>query len=467
MASELNQAISPPMDLTLYKSMAGCKISRCSIQPENRVELGLTSGSTSDLYFAINSRPNSFINGTNSYMSFTYSMNGTAATVGAKVSLANGSPSSLIRTLEILAGSTSLELISSYNVVAAIVEDFAGADRSKTMGTILSDKSATDIKTGFARDIGASAAVGTTDGFTQDRRVCLSLLSSTIGSLAERYFPVGKDCGLRVRMTMEDPNVCLVATDATPVPPAVSAATGVLGYTLKDITLEIEYIEVPPQIYNGIASESGNVFKVCGTGISSYATTIGAGGAAQSILIPARYSSVRNLFTSVRRQDYTNNKYCNSVGARCRDYISSYVYRVSGVNYPQLPVSVDNFTGAEVFTELSKCWAAHAALDLNVVFNSAQFVDCAPAANQIVAFAARQSCQTQGSFLMGITFEEAGFSSSQMSGISTVGGNVFLDVSYAFPAGVAACQATIFDTFCFYDNIIEINHVTGEVSVSR
>ena len=456
MASELNQAISPPMDITTYKSMAGCKISRCSIQPENRVELGLTSGSTSDLYFAINSRPNSFINGMNSYMNFTYNLAGSAATVGAKVALANGSPSSLIRTLEVLAGSTSLELISSYNVVAAIVEDFAAADRSKTMGTILSDKSATDIKTGFARDIGAAA----TDGFTQDRRVCLSLLSSSIGSLAERYFPVGKDVGLRVRMTMEDPNICLVATDQG------VAATGVLCYTLKDITLEIEYIEVPPQIYNGIASESGNVFKVCGTGISSYATTIGAGGAAQSILIPARYSSVRNLFTSVRRQDYTNSKYCNSVGARCRDNISSYVYRVSGVNYPQLPVSVDSFTGAEVFTELSKCWAAHAALDLNVVFNSAQFVDCVPVANPIVTTAARLSGQTQGSFLMGITFEEAGFSSSQMSGISTVGGNVFLDVSYAnLPA--TGCQATIFDTFCFYDNIIEINHATGEVSVSR
>jgi hypothetical protein len=144
------------------------------------------------------------------------------------------------------------------------------------------------------------------------------------------------------------------------------------------------------------------------------------------------------------------------------------VYRVSGVNYPQLPVSVDTFTGAECFTELSKCWAAHAALDLNVVFNATQFVDCAPAANPIVSSAAgRQSHQTQGSFLMGITFEEAGFSSSQMSGISTVGGNVFLDVTYGANLPLTGCQATIFDTFCFYDNIIEINHATGEVSVSR
>jgi len=449
MASEINQAISPPMDSTQYKSMAGCKISRNSIQPENRVDLALTSGATSDLYFAINARPNSFINGMNTYMSFTYNLTGSAAAAGCTAALANGSGSSFIKTFEVLAGSTSLELINSYNVIGAIVDDFQAADRSKTMGTILTDKDNFSIKTGKARMLDVPDA--------NERRVCIPFLSATIGTLAEKYLPIGKDIGLRVRMTMEDPNICLVATDAAAV------AVGILGYTLKDITIEVEYIEVPPQIYNGIAAESGNVFKICGTGISSYSTTVTAGNQAQSLLIPARYSSVRNFFTCVRRQSYTavDAKWCNSVGARTRDNITSFVYRISGINYPQLPVSVDAFTGAEVFTELCKAWSAHASLDLNCVFDSTRFVDSdvAPAAIRVVN---RPFSQTQGSFLMGVSFEEAGFSSSQMSGICTTSGNVFLDLTYS-----AGCQTTIIDTFCFYDNIVEINHLTGEVSVSR
>ena len=449
MASEMNHAISPPMDVTQYKNMAGCKISRCSIQPENRVDLALTGGNTSDLYFAVNARPNSFVNGMNTYMSFTYNLTGSTPSVGCYAGLANGAGSSFIKTLEVLAGSTSLELVNSYNVIGSIVDDFQSAEHSKTMGSILNDNDIANIKVGRPRPLDYPD--------NTERRICIPLLSCTIGTLAEKYLPMGKDIGLRVRMTMEDPNICLVATDAAAV------SVGTLGYTLKDITLEVEYIEVPPQIYNGIAAESGNVFKICGTGISSYSTTVSAGNQAQSLLIPARYSSVRNFFTSVRRQDYSgaNAKWCNSVGARTRDNITSYVYRIAGINYPQLPVNVDAFTGAEVFTELSKAWSAHASLDLNCVFNCDQFVESGSGAVIKVA-PARPLSQVYGSFLMGITFEESGFSSSQMSGICTTSGNVFLDLTYS-----AGCQSTIFDTFCFYDNIIEINHLTGEVSVSR
>ena len=471
MASELNQAISPPMDITQYKAMSGCKISRVSIQPENRTEIALNSGQNSDIYFAIPSRPNCFINPQNTYMSFTYSVAGTTATAGS-VSLANGSGSSFIRTLEVLCGSTSVELINSYNVVAAVCNDFQPQDRGRTIGAILSDSKewiaggdSSTIKEGTERNVTAGQSAA-----SQERRICVPLLSCMLGTLSEKYVPVGRDTGMRLRLTMEDPIVCLVATaTAAPAAGVASFDASNMSYRLSDITIEVEMIELPQPMYQALANEAGNVFKVCGTSIGSFAVTTPSGGQAQSIMIPARYSSVRNIFTTVRRQDALNNRYTNSVGARIRDFISTYVYRVSGVNYPNLPVAVDGFTGAEVFSELCKCWSAHASLDLNVVFNATQFNTSGTEAivsTNAAATATKPTWQTRGSFLMGVSFEESGFSSAQMSGINTTSGNTFLDITYSGLPNTG-CQATIFDSFVFYDTIIEINNITGEVTVSR
>jgi hypothetical protein len=120
-----------------------------------------------------------------------------------------------------------------------------------------------------------------------------------------------------------------------------------------------------------------------------------------------------------------------------------------------MSVSVDAFTGAECLTEVIKTFHAHADLNMNVCFNRDDFV-------RNITTAPTATAETLGAFVMGIDFEESGFSANQMSGISTLGGNVFLELTYS-----QASTATQFDTFCFYDQIIEINSQTGEVSISR
>ena len=446
MASEMVQSISVAMDTTSYKAMSGVKVTKISIQPENLQTIAVTQNSTSDVYFQITPKQNSFLNGMNSYMSFTYTYTGTAAVTGATLENANGS-SNFISALEVTAGSTSLEMISNYNVLAATLDDFQTKDRGATLCSILQDKDITAIKRGFPRPI---AAFGNT-GFTDERRICVPLISSVIGCMAEKYLPIGgRDIGLRVRLTMADPVIALklVGADTT------------IGYTLKDVTLEMEYLEVAPSIYQTLASETGDgIFKISGVGISNFSNTGLVGTTQQNMLIPARYSSVRNFLTVNRPQFNLNNKWANTIGSRTRDNINSYLYRIGGISYPSMAVSVDAFTGAECLTEVIKTFHAHADLNMNICFNRDDFVRNVAAAPTA---ATTNTAESVGTFVMGIDFEESGFSSSQMSGISTVGGNVFLELTYA-----AASTATQFDTFCFYDQIIEINSSTGEVSISR
>ena len=95
--SELNTSISAPMDSTGYKSISSLEVSRVSIQPENRSSLNLVGSNTSDVYFSIPSRNHAFLNGSNSYLSFTYTYTGTTETAGIEVQVSNGTGANFLK----------------------------------------------------------------------------------------------------------------------------------------------------------------------------------------------------------------------------------------------------------------------------------------------------------------------------------------------------------------------------------
>ena len=439
--SELNTAISAPMDMTDYKAISSVKVSRVSIQPENQNKVELLGGNTSDVYFSIPAKPNSFLNGQNSYLCFTYRLQGSYE-AAKTAQITNGTGASFIRNLETIAGSTSLELIQDYNTLACLVDDFQTANRKTKLGSILEDASTTATKQGHSRGIGTDSS----GGFTEKRRICIPLMSVALGTLQDKYFPVGTDVGLRLRLTFEDPIIALKSNLST------SALKQGLGYILEDITYEAEMLESDPATYNAIVNEAGGVMKVSGTGVSSFQTTIQAGSTKNTILIPARYSSVRNYFTTMRLSDDVGGISAatkNSSGCRVRDNLEQYQYRIHGKPYPNLPVSVDAYTGAEVMCEILKSFHSLHNTAQDIVVDNNYFTQ-------------NDSTDVRGSFVLAIDFEEAGFSPSQMSGLDTNSGNTFLELTHS-----VACSDLTVNTFCFYDTIIELNTQTGEISVSK
>lgn len=432
--ADINTAISSPMDSTDYGAISNITVSRVSVQPENKTEISLTGGNTSDLYFSIPSKPNSFINGANSYLTFTYTLAGTTPTTAVTGSISNGSAGSFIKNLETIASSTSVELINNYNVLYALQDDMMSLGRSTTIGSILEDKHLTDAKTGFARDVATAGSAG----FTQKRRICEPLMSCALGTLQSKYLPVGSDMGLRLRLTMEAPDVAL----------HFSGAVAVAGYKLEDITYEIEYLTTDAATYKQMIQEAGGVFKVSGTGVAHHQITLTGGATSSTILIPARNSSIKNFITVMRDTVKSTSKLHNSVGDRSRASLSSYVYRNGGQNYPNLPVSVDDFSSSESFVELSKCFHGLHNTTSNCVFNRDEYV-----ANDGAG---------KGSYALGVEFEESG--QSAMSGLNSRDSNTFLTLEHSAPIAAAGL---VVDTFCFYDCIVELNAITGEVLVSK
>ena len=154
--------------------------------------------------------------------------------------------------------------------------------------------------------------------------------------------------------------------------------------------------------------------------------------------------------TTMRDGDSATKNAYNSPGGRTRANLTSYVYRIHGKNYPNLPVVCDEYTSAETFCEFLKTMHSLHNISQSCVFPASAYV--------------HSGDNHQGSFVFGLDLEEQGFSSSSMSGLDTNSGNTFLSLehSVAIPA-----TGIVIDTFCFYDAIVEINTTTGEVMVSK
>jgi hypothetical protein len=337
-------------------------------------------------------------------------------------------------------------------VLASAVDDFQSGARSITLANILEDSSTTNTKSGTAR----STAVADAGAF-KETRVCIPLMSLALGTLQDKYMPMGTDFGMRLRLTFQDPNIVLRGT---------KTGTGVIPtakYLLEDITFEAEYLDSDPGTYNAIVNESGGVLKVSGTGISNFQSTlpVTVGATTNTVLIPARFSSVRNYLTMMRPSTSAAGAEYNSAGQRTRANVENWVYRIHGRNYPNLPVVADDVNSSESMCEVLKCFHALHDTQSNCVFNASDYVENGYSAGT-ASTASVVANAPGGSFLLGTDFEEPMFHASQLSGMDTNSSNTFLELHHT-----DGYPALALDTFAFYDSIIEMNTTTGEVMVSK
>ena len=413
-------AITQAMDLTEYRNMGGGKSRRVSINPENTQSVSLAGSETKEVYFAYPSSSNAMINGQNSYLTFTVKV---AGVDDDDFSFANGA-SSLIESLQLDIGSTTVELINEYNVFAGIVEDFQPLSRSKNLGSILHG-------TGATAKIGRTIEGDNTVGI----RVSIPLYSAVLGTMAQNHCPAVD--GMRLRLTFAQPDYAMKEDAGT-------ATANV--YQLSDISIEADYIDVLPQVYQQIVMESGGIMKCHGTGVGSFQTTMTA-STQNTLLIPARYSSLKNYFSVFRLSTaFANDQ--NTIGARVLPNLKQYQYRIEGKSYPSTAVSCLG-GGGEAMAEVVKSFHALHSTQLDCVFDADDYKI--------------ESLSTTGSFVIGLDFEHEGGSSSIISGMDTLNSNTFLELQ---GDGGNVLASTV-NTFALHDLIVEFNMLDGTVNVSK
>lgn len=457
MASEM--AITSQLDLTNFKAMGAAKSRRVTVNPENFSGVVASTTSTQDIYFTLPSGRYSFINGQNSYICFELWCKWTNATTAATaIGFDNGSASSLFRTMEVQLQSQSVELIDKYNVFAALVEDFQPIGRSGTIMNIMSGgPNAADGA--VANTVKQSVTLGALTPFADPDvtaagaktgawfRFCVPLYSSVLGTLQQQYMPAAD--GIRLRLTIE----------STDVPILWSGGGGLSAYSyeVQKMALQMDYLDVAPEVHSQLVAEAGGVLRQHGSAVSNFGTTFSA-GTQQSLLIPARFSSLKNYFTIFRLSSGVAAAAINSVGARVNPYLNDYVYRIDGRNYPAVNVICGTGTTAgtyaalagEAFMELCKCFHALHSAQFDCVFDGPNYINAVGTASA-------------SAFAIGIDMEQDAAGKVVISGMDTNSSNTYLDLNCA----AAPPSAVNVDTFAIYDLIVEYDAASGALSFSK
>ena len=455
----MDTAITPHLDLTGFRSMGSAKSRLVSVQPENTQSIEGNSG-TQDLFFALPTGSMSMLNGQNSSVCFDLETD-TAA------SFCNGSGSSIVRGLELIVGNQSVELLDRYNVFAALVEDHQNKSRAQNMGSILSGHKefswTTNVPT-TAEDSGATLGTAAVlddakkkgKDLTTKIRVSIPLYSAIIGTMCSQYCPAVD--GMRLRLTLAPNDEALQYTTGTP------------KYTMSKISLNMDYLDINPAVYSALVQESGGVFKVHGSGVSNFNSTAAPAGN-HTILVPARFSSIKNYFAVFRRNDAngangTSKASKNTTGGRYFPNLQSYVWRIEGRQYPSIPISCGdgsvNYAG-EAFQEVIKCFHASHSPDFDVVYNNTDYLygDGLTATGTPAAF---PDDTGNGTFVLGLDFEESGYGSIRglVSGMDTINSNSFLELKCDTNNISMDC-----DVFAVHDLIMEVNMLDGSINVSK
>ena len=254
---------------------------------------------------------------------------------------------SIIQRLELYHGSSLLEQISEYNVLAHILKDISsGLDHHYSVGSALEGTSDDTARVG--EPIAARVAAGPpiqprTRVFTIQ---LLSGLLGLIGGLHEKYLPVGEMVGdLRLELTLANLND----------PFTVPVATDVPNWSISEMEMILEYVELSDTATEMVAQQNPGGFMLSFDSFANYSSTLANGSFSTNTLIPARYSVLKTLFTSIRSD---TNKAVNTRTITDRENLfqdaREWYYSIGGKNMPATPVK----TSAEAYGEMMK--ALHA-----------------------------------------------------------------------------------------------------------
>lgn len=468
--ADVAPAITPMMDLTSYRSMGSARTRRVTVLPENTSSV-TGSTSTSDVQFALPSGRYSMINGQNSYLSFDYAVTGSSTAAGddllpVPLGPANGSAHSFIRAIETIIQSQSVEYLDQYNVWAGIQQDFQTKNRQRGVGSILeghwfdgnADALVENVDAGGAYvQATVNAELGrvvnnlraTKVPFPHSTgvvyRATLPLYSSVLGVLSQQYVPAMD--GIRLRLVFDT------------IARAVFGTTGT-AYSITNIRLQMDYIDVEPAVHDQLVREAGGVLKTHAIGCSNYQSTQTKTSLVTSILIPARFSAVKSILmcwrfaTNVASSTSTINK----IGSRFFPNLDYFSWNVGGRQFPPTQIQcgisgASNYTGAEAFMEVAKVFGELHTPHFEINFTRGQYLS--------------KSDVVTNAFIAGIDFEEYTGGDKVVSGLDTNSSNIYFQGVHKEVWSGTTDQDAVVDAFVIYDVILECSMSDGVVSVSK
>ena len=361
-------------------------------------------------------RQGQFLNQRQSFLSFKLSNLETE--VGKTLTL-DYSGACLFSSLRVYHGSNLLESIEEYNVLYTLWHDMVGSSEAmKHTGNLLEGTHNTDERTG---------AVLLPQGGDV---LVMPILSGIIGTLQSKYLPVGDMSAgdIRVELTLANAADGVVAAAAR-------------KWSVSDVNLQLEYVELNSEAARMISQQNAGGYVISGDSFANYANTVPSGVSNGNVLIPARFSSLKTLFTVFRKQGNIGNSSAKTVSERYNPLNSATAqayYSIGGRNLPSTPMS----SPTEMAAEVSKALHAFGTVDSNSMLTRGKYGS------------------TDGAFVLAQDLETSSHKSRvSEKGINTLSTNTHLVTQF----GLSLPAALRVDTFAHYDFVLLIQN--GQATV--
>lgn len=264
-------------------------------------------------------------------------------------------------------------------------------------------------------------------------------LISLVGSLAmDKYILLHEMTAapLRVEIVLKPS----VVTSLMSVAGSATAQT----FTMTGVNYVGEFLELPDSAISAIKSGSSSPMQMVLPSYRSYTNSaaITTAGTQVSFPIPAKFSSLKNIFVGSRTSSGANGLFPMS---HCKFGLTSYNFRVGSEVLPSTqPSSVPEF-----YNEAIKCFGSIADLQLQPSVDLVSYQLNVPTTVSTLAGA---STSDSGSFVVGIDMEiyQATSTQSIFAGTNTNNSDIFFIANYT-PAG----DVTLLQTaFAAYDQVL-------------
>lgn len=346
------------------------------------------------------------------------------------------SASSIIERLELYHGSNLLEQIHGYNVLHALFQD--------AMGSVESQLSTGSVIEGFSPDNDRKGATILPNTYMI---FCIPILSGIIGVGQDKYLPTGSMVGdMRLELTLanqKDAVICPAAT-VPPVttPPTAPTTLAPATWQVTDVELMLEYTQLNSEAARMIEMQNSSGYMISFDTYAQYTNTVENGATNANILIPARYSSLKTLYTVFRPQGNIGNANVPTLTYRQNLFSNGgqWYYSIGGKNVPVTPVK----SQIEAFAELQKAQHAFGAMN----------------ASSAIDLVTWSGTATECTFMLATDLETLPHKSKLTeSGVNTLAVNTHLVCQFAGLLNAASHVST----FAHYDGVLLIQNGIASV----
>lgn len=379
---------------------------------------------------------------------------------------------SIINTSTLYSGSNQIEYINNANILYNYLLDtnfsYGNAlSNTATYGMYVPTVDPSEIRRGQLLAFGtvgtATATATATSATYEQNTFCVPLLSGLLGiGSSGQMVPIHAiNDVLRLELLLEQQTQAFCQLGSTNSSPA---------YSVINAQLELCYIEIGQEgmaLINSMSPPSNPTFIV-GSSYAHYVNTIKNGTTGIfSCLVPSKLASLKSIHCLPRRATEINSASSYSLSSRVNPYLDYFVYKISGTQFPQVPVYLQNAstTGgyAEALIELQRCFSSLIATDKGTLLNANNF-NVAPAVNTGTGVNAISTGTEsfKNAFAMGLDLELFSSKDTIINGLNCLSESMYFECNISTDPGA---DITL-DFYAIFDNLYIIDQ-SGYISSRR